>query len=108
MYYTEQYHEDRERLTELRGAYTRIEDQLTRVYHDARVIERDNERLQDRLHRSIIEGDGILTVALEMIRLVPEDQRSAFMGRITMLLAGPPEVIDLVTDEELTDSDEDM
>jgi len=105
-WYTDRHHCHQVTIQEFRTAYHNSQEALQRVYHDARALERENDRLVNRNAELGTEVDGLLNIALSMVQWGTEEQQRRVMQQITGLFAMGEAAVDLETDEEMTETDE--
>jgi len=105
-FYMEQYEEMKSRHRHAMAMYQHAEHRASRLY-------RDRARLANELTAAHVQIEQVNTdynyvhdMLIEMASVIPQRIRRSFEGRINFAANdNPPNIVDLVTDEELTESD---
>jgi len=104
-YYTEQFHrhlEERKRTQELVAS---LEQRAARLYVNNRRQADYIAELQDSLHERIEESTRLFDAAMAMTMLVNPRDRAACTTAITNAVVGEVDVIDLTTNETVSDEE---
>jgi len=104
-YYTDQHFKYEDHLREYRDQLSKLEDRNKRLYDHIWVVENDLSNHQQSIQRATEENLRLMTFAQDLITRIPEDQQTAAEGVLHEILFGNQEIIDLTTDEHVSDTD---
>jgi len=87
-----------------RDAHDEVQGRATRFFETTHRQAFEIDILTDRLHNEQMDNQRLIALALEMLGVIPEDRREAFGRRLTAVVGGN-EIIDLTTEEALSDTE---
>jgi len=99
----DQHHEHVDKHAALLDVYSKVEARASRLSRRVQRADLEIDNLHTRLHQEMVDGQRLLTVALEMLEGIPEAQRAAWGRRIGEAIGG--DIVHLVADEQLSETE---
>jgi len=98
-----EHHRQVDKHAALLEVYAKVESRASRLSRRVQRADLEIDNLTTRLHQEMMDGQRLLTVALEMLEGIPEAQRAAWGRRIGEAIGG--DIVHLVAEEELSETE---
>jgi len=98
-----QYHTHVDKHAALLEVYAKVEARASRLSRRVQRADLEIDNLNTRLHQEMMDGQRLLTVSLEMLEMIPEEQRAAWGRRIGEAIGG--DIVVLTAEEDLSETE---